>query len=87
MFLWHWFCYFLFAILKELALIEKVGSEENSRVTYPGWGRAGGGGKKLNSKYSRVLYYKPISDTPFELHVFWLSAIENRIKQTFFEFI
>ena len=31
------------------------------------------------------IYYIPINDTPFELHVFWASDIEGRIKLRFSE--
>ena len=32
-----------------------------------------------------MLYYIPINDTPIELHVFWPSDTERRIKLTFSE--
>ena len=34
-----------------------------------------------------MLEYKPINDTPFELHVFWSPDTERRIKLTFSEFV
>ena len=34
-----------------------------------------------------MLEYKPINDTPFELHVFWTPDTERRIKLTFSEFV
>ena len=32
-------------------------------------------------------YYMLINDTPFELHVFWPSDIQRRIKLTFSDYV